>query len=83
MIIAMTIRPTKIGANNLIRKIITAIITINAITPTIIAPIFAVTKFLLMIDENSFKQFHTNSSNILQENSLNICVCAVVCPSVV
>jgi Mg2+/citrate symporter len=83
MIIAMTIRPTKIGANNLIRKIMTAIITINAITPTIIAPIFAVTKFLMMIDENSFKQFHTNSSNILQENSLNICVCAVVYPSVV
>jgi hypothetical protein len=82
MIIAITIRPTKIGANNLIRKIITAIITINAITPTIIAPIFAVTKFLLMmINGNSFKQFYTNSSNILQENSLNICVCCR--PSVV
>jgi hypothetical protein len=48
MIIAMTIRPTKIGASNLIRKIITAIITINAITPTIIAPIFAVTNFSLI-----------------------------------
>jgi hypothetical protein len=45
MIIAMIIRPTKIGANISIRKIMTAIITINAITPTIIAPIFAVTKF--------------------------------------
>jgi hypothetical protein len=45
MIIAMIIRPTKIGANKLIRKIMTTIITINAITPTIIAPIFAVTKF--------------------------------------
>ena len=80
----MTIRPTKIGANNLIRKIITAIIIINAITPTIIAPIFAATKFLLMmIDGNSFKQFYTNSSNILQENSLNICMCVCCSPSVV
>jgi hypothetical protein len=62
----MIIRPTKIGANILIRKIITAIITINAITPTIIAPIFAVTKFSSIdIDWNSFKQFHRNSSNIL------------------
>ena len=66
MIIAMIIRPTKIGANNSIRKIMTAIITINAITPTIIAPIFAVTKFSSIgIDWNSFKQFHRNSSNIL------------------
>ena len=45
MIIAMIIRPIKIGANISIRKIMTAIITINAIIPTIIAPILAVTKF--------------------------------------
>jgi hypothetical protein len=45
MIIAMIIRPIKIGANISIRKIITAIITINAIIPTIIVPILAVTKF--------------------------------------
>jgi hypothetical protein len=45
MIIAMIIRPIKIGANISIRKIITAIITIKAIIPTIIAPILAVTKF--------------------------------------
>jgi hypothetical protein len=45
MIIAMIIRPTKIGANISIRKIMTAIITINAIIPIIIAPIFAATEF--------------------------------------
>ena len=57
----MIIRPTKIGANNSIRKIMTAIITINAITPTIIAPIFAVTKFSSnMYRLESFKQYHRN-----------------------
>ena len=66
MIIATIIRPIKIGANISIRKIMTAIITINAIIPTIIAPIFAATKFLLIdIRWNCFKQFHRNSSNIL------------------
>jgi hypothetical protein len=57
----------------------TAIITINAITPTIIAPIFAATKFSSKgMGGNSFKQFHRNSSNILQENSLNICCCSLL-----
>ena len=37
--IAKTMRPIIIGANNLIRKIMIAIITINAIIPTIIPPI--------------------------------------------
>jgi hypothetical protein len=45
MIMAMIIRPIKIGANISIRKIMTAIITINAIIPIIIAPILAETKF--------------------------------------
>jgi hypothetical protein len=48
MMIAMTISPIKIGANNFIRKITIAIITINAIIPTIIAPMLAATKFLLI-----------------------------------
>ena len=67
MIIAIIIRPTKIGANNLIRKITIAIITINAITPTIIAPIVAVPKFSsnIRVGKNSFMQFRRNSSNIL------------------
>jgi hypothetical protein len=44
----------------------TAIITINAIIPIIIAPIFAATKFSSnRYGWNSFKQFHRNSSNIL------------------
>jgi hypothetical protein len=45
MIIAIIIRPIKIGANISIRKTMIAIITINAIIPIIIAPIVAATKF--------------------------------------
>ena len=45
MIIAIIIRPTKIGANISTRKIMITIITIKAITPTIIAPILAASKF--------------------------------------
>ena len=45
MIIAIIIRPIKIGANISIRKIMIAIITIKAIIPIIIVPILAETKF--------------------------------------
>ena len=66
MIIAIIIKPIKIGANILIRKTMIAIITINAIIPIIIAPIVAATKFSSnSIGWHSFNYFHRNSSNIL------------------